>query len=82
MGGAYISPAEGGIAPEGSKLFDRGSELPVTVRTEFYANAVVEFSWMVGSNHGGGYLYRCVFSTAAVQCYISLHAALLVYVIS
>lgn len=71
MGGAYISPEEGGIAPEGSKLFDRGSELPVTVRTEFYANAVAEFSWMVGSNHGGGYLYSLCPSTEALteQCF-------------
>ena len=34
MGGAYLSAAEGGMAPEGSSLFARGSELPVTVRTE------------------------------------------------
>jgi hypothetical protein len=57
MGGAYLSPKEGGIAPEGSKLMARGSELPVGVRTEWYAGAVAEVSWMLGSNHGGGYLY-------------------------
>ena len=57
MGGAYTSEAEGGIAPEGSALFARGSELPVSVRTEWRAGAVVEVGWMVGSNHGGGYLY-------------------------
>lgn len=44
---------EGGIAPEGSKLFARGSELPVSkVRTRWYAGAVAEVGWMVGSNHG------------------------------
>jgi hypothetical protein len=57
MGGAYTATAEGGIAPEGSALFARGSELPVGVRTEWRANDVVEVGWMVGSNHGGGYLY-------------------------
>ena len=58
MGGAYLSTEEGGIAPEGSVLFARGSELPVGVRTEWRMGDVVEVGWMVGSNHGGGYLYR------------------------
>ena len=57
MGGAYLSASEGGIAPEGSELFARGSELPVGVQTEWRANDVVEVGWMVGSNHCGGYLY-------------------------
>ena len=57
MGGAYMSVQEGGIAPEGSKLYVRGSELPVGVRTEWRAGDVVEVGWMPGANHGGGYLY-------------------------
>ena len=57
MGGAYLSAAEGGVAPQGSKLFARGSELPVGKRTEWIADDVVEVGWMVGANHGGGYLY-------------------------
>jgi len=57
MGGAYMVTSEGGIAPDGSGLFARGSELPVTVRTEWRADDVVEVGWMVGSNHGGGYSY-------------------------
>jgi hypothetical protein len=60
MGGAYIGiPAsdpfpgsrdQGGMAPEGSKKFARGSELPVGVRTVWRAGGVAEVSWMVGSN--------------------------------
>jgi len=57
MGGAYILAEEGGIAPQGSSLFARGSALPVGVRTKWAARDVVEVGWMVGSNHGGGYLY-------------------------
>ena len=57
MGGAYLSPDEGGIAPQGSKLFARGSELPVGVRTEWKKGSVEEAAFMLGSNHGGGYLY-------------------------
>ena len=57
MGGAYILAKEGGIAPQGSSLFARGSALPVGVRTKWAARDVVEVGWMVGSNHGGGYLY-------------------------
>ena len=57
MAGAYLSPASERMAPEGSKPFVRGSELPVGVRTEWRAGNVVEVGWMLGSNHGGGYLY-------------------------
>jgi len=57
MGGAYMVRKEGGIAPEGSKLFTRGSELPVGVRTKWRAGDVVEVGFMLGTNHGGGYLY-------------------------
>lgn len=57
MGGAYLRATEGGIAPQGSTLFARGSELPVGPRTNWTAGHVVEVGWMVGSNHGGGYLY-------------------------
>jgi hypothetical protein len=57
MGGAYLAPQSEQIAPEGSKAFARGSELPVGVRTEWSAGDVVEVGWMLGSNHGGGYLY-------------------------
>ena len=57
MGGAYMVTKEGGIAPEGSSLFARGSELPVSVRTTWRAEDVVEVAFMIGSNHGGGYSY-------------------------
>ena len=57
VGGAYLEPEEGGIAPQGSKLFARGSELPVGVRTEWKKGSVEEAAFMLGSNHGGGYLY-------------------------
>jgi hypothetical protein len=58
MGGAYTLQSEGGVAPQGSKLFDRGSELPVQKeRAAWRAGEAVEVGWMVGSNHGGGYLY-------------------------
>ena len=50
MGGAYILPSEGGVAPEGSRLFDRGSELPVGKRAAWRAGEAVEVGWMVGSN--------------------------------
>lgn len=57
VGGAYLPPSAEAKEPEGSKLFARGSELPVTVRTNWTVGDVVEVGWMVGSNHGGGYLY-------------------------
>ena len=71
MGGAYFLEKEGGIAPEGSKLFARGSDLPVGVRTEWVANDVVEVGWMVGTNHGGGYLYSLcpANETLTEQCF-------------
>ena len=40
MGGAYMSEAEGGLSPEGSELFARGSELPVGARTSWRAGQV------------------------------------------
>jgi len=57
MAGAYMAPTGERNAPEGSEPFVRGSELPVTVKTEWRAGRTVEVGWMLGSNHGGGYLY-------------------------
>lgn len=57
IGGAYLLASEGGVAPQGSKLFARGSELPVGSRAEWIASSTVEVGWMVGTNHGGGYIY-------------------------
>jgi hypothetical protein len=58
MGGAYMVEKDGGVIPAGqSRLFTRGSDLPVSPRVSWRAGEAVEVAWMVGSNHGGGYLY-------------------------
>ena len=57
-GGDKVYNPVGGETPLGSKQFDRGSQLPkLGVVTEWLAGDVVEVGWMLGSNHGGGYLY-------------------------
>lgn len=60
MAGGYTKPTgAGGQTPVGSHQFARGSELPKldNVKTEWLAGDVVEVGWMVGANHGGGYIY-------------------------
>ena len=48
----------GGETPLGAKQFAPGSALPkLNITTEWVAGSVVEAGWMIGSNHGGGYLY-------------------------
>ena len=48
----------GGFAPPGNKIGDRGSKLPVVNKTAWVAGSVVEVSWGISANHGGGYQYR------------------------
>lgn len=49
----------GGETPDGAHQGDRGSKLPPLpgVHTQWTAGAVEQVGWMVGANHGGGYLY-------------------------
>lgn len=57
-GGTKLYNPVGGETPNGAKQFDRGSKLPkLDVVTEWIAGGVAEVGWMVGSNHGGGYVY-------------------------
>ena len=58
--GGYSKPqGGGGETPAGAKQGALGSELPPLQgeRTEWLAGDTVEVGWMVGANHGGGYLY-------------------------
>ena len=44
--------------PIGAKRFDRGSLLPkLGVATKWKKGGRAEVGWMVGTNHGGGYVY-------------------------
>ena len=61
VAGAYIEDSHGspGATPAGAKRGALGSQLPPHsgARTEWRANGTAEVAWMVGANHGGGYLY-------------------------
>lgn len=59
MAGGYSKTrGGGGQTPNGASQFDRGSQLPkLGGKTEWLAGDVVEVAWMVGANHGGGYVY-------------------------
>lgn len=58
VAGAYKeSTGGGGQTPIGAKQGDKGSELPVGVVTNWKAGGVEEVGFMLGANHGGGYLY-------------------------
>merc|ERR550514_2515597 len=58
-GGYRVQRGGGGETPVGAKQGDLGSKLPPLdrVHTEWTAGGVAEVGWMVGANHGGGYLY-------------------------
>ena len=56
--GANTAQSGGGETPIGSNQFDRGSLLPkLDVVTTWHSGEAEEVGWMVGSNHGGGYVY-------------------------
>ena len=56
--GANTEQSGGGETPIGAKQFDRGSLLPkLDVVTTWQSGQPAEVGWMVGSNHGGGYVY-------------------------
>ena len=56
--GANHEQSGGGETPIGAKQFDRGSLLPkLDVVTKWQSGQPAEVGWMVGSNHGGGYVY-------------------------
>eukprot|EP01046_Picozoa_sp_COSAG06_P039965 COSAG06_NODE_4785_length_3955_cov_1.505446_3_plen_290_part_00 len=56
--GANTAVSGGGETPIGAKRMDRGSLLPkLDVVTKWQRGQAVEVGWMVGSNHGGGYVY-------------------------
>merc|ERR550532_2024004 len=49
----------GGVVPPGFKAGDRGSDLPpASQKTMWEAGTIVEVSWAISANHGGGYQYR------------------------
>lgn len=55
VAGAYLIGDE---VPPGSQRGALGSKLPkLGVKTEWTAGGVAEAGWMVGTNHGGGYVY-------------------------
>eukprot|EP00040_Diaphanoeca_grandis_P033904 m.208537 g.208537 ORF g.208537 m.208537 type:complete len:374 (+) comp33010_c0_seq1:86-1207(+) len=58
-GGYLQEQGGGGETPTGAKQGDKGSNLPPLkgVHTEWTAGGTTEVGWMVGANHGGGYLY-------------------------
>jgi len=67
--GAYIHEAGGGgETPIGSPQCFPGSKLPklANVTTEWLAGGDVEVGWMVGANHGGGYVYSVCPAGAAI----------------
>jgi len=47
-----------GYAPSGHRMRDRGSQLPPAAAARWTAGAIVEVSWAIWANHGGGYQYR------------------------
>ena len=59
MAGGYKKETSGGgETPPGAKHFDRGSKLPkLGVKTKWKAGDVAEVGSMIGTNHGGGYVY-------------------------
>lgn len=58
-GGTKEYTSVGGETPIGAKKqFARGSLLPkLDVVTKLQSGVPIEVGWMVGSNHGGGYVY-------------------------
>ena len=59
VAGGYAKPrGGGGQTPQGARQLDPGSQLPPSPnRTLWRASAPVEVGFMLGANHGGGYLY-------------------------
>ena len=56
--GANWQVSGGGETPIGAKRMDRGSLLPkLDVVTTWQSGRRAEVGWMIGSNHGGGYVY-------------------------
>jgi len=58
-GGYLATRGGGGQTPDGAKQGDHGSKLPPLkgVNTTWVAGGIAEAGWMVGANHGGGYIY-------------------------
>lgn len=57
-GGYKVPTGGGGETPPGAQQGDKGSELPETgIKTIWTVGTTAEVGWMVGANHGGGYLY-------------------------
>ena len=55
--GANTAQSGGGVTPIGAKQFDRGSLLPkLDVVTTWQSGQKAEVGFMLGSNHGGGYV--------------------------
>lgn len=48
----------GGHPPPGHNWGDKGSKLPPVSQAMWKAASVVEVSWAIAANHGGGYQYR------------------------
>ena len=75
--GAYrVTRGGGGQTPNGSPQFFPGSKLPKLegVHTEWLAGDAVEVGWMVGANHGGGYVYSvCPSGTALTENCFNAH---------
>ena len=73
--GAYFKETGGGgQTPIGSPQFFPGSKLPklknaegADITTEWLSNSNVEVGWMVGANHGGGYLYSVCPAGSAIN---------------
>lgn len=61
VAGGFVKNNEGpgGHPPPGHEWGDKGSELPmVAERAVWVAGSIVNVSWGIAANHGGGYSYR------------------------
>jgi hypothetical protein len=67
-GGYHETRGGGGQTPFGAHQGDLGSKLPPLegVHTEWKAGGIADVGFMLGANHGGGYLYRQVHVLYAV----------------
>jgi len=58
-GASKDNSGAGGFVPPSFKAGDKGSKLPpLAAQTVWAVGSVVEVSWAISANHGGGYQYR------------------------
>jgi len=71
-GASKNNSGAGGFVPPSFKAGDKGSSLPaLPTKTMWDAGSIVEVSWAIAANHGGGYQYRLCPKTEALteECF-------------